>query len=282
MLKPGGWVKNLEEVFITMTNKYKFINLEEIKPTVWCLTIQRPEAMNALNKNVFADLQLALQEISSWDFSKLRVLIITGSGEKSFVAGADIKELSVLNNEQALQLSQSGQKVFQQLALLKVPVIAAVNGFALGGGCELALACDFIYAAENAKFGLPEVSLGLIPGYAGTVRLPKAVGQRRANEMIFTGQLLTAAEALQFGLVNKVIPNADLLNEVIKTADAILAKSPLAVSKAKLSILEAQTLDLPAGQKNEAHIFSELFQSADMLEGTQAFLEKRKAHFTGQ
>ncbi|MFZ4404847.1 MAG: enoyl-CoA hydratase/isomerase family protein [Pseudobdellovibrionaceae bacterium] len=265
-----------------MTNKYKFINLEEIKPTVWCLTIQRPEAMNALNKNVFADLQLALQEISSWDFSKLRVLIITGSGEKSFVAGADIKELSVLNNEQALQLSQSGQKVFQQLALLKVPVIAAVNGFALGGGCELALACDFIYAAENAKFGLPEVSLGLIPGYAGTVRLPKAVGQRRANEMIFTGQLLTAAEALQFGLVNKVIPNADLLNEVIKTADAILAKSPLAVSKAKLSILEAQTLDLPAGQKNEAHIFSELFQSADMLEGTQAFLEKRKAHFTGQ
>jgi enoyl-CoA hydratase len=282
MLKPGGWVKNLEEVFITMTNKYKFINLEEIKPTVWCLTIQRPEAMNALNKNVFADLQPALQEISSWDFSKLRVLIITGSGEKSFVAGADIKELSVLNNEQALQLSQSGQKVFQQLALLKVPVIAAVNGFALGGGCELALACDFIYAAENAKFGLPEVSLGLIPGYAGTVRLPKAVGQRRANEMIFTGQLLTAAEALQFGLVNKVIPNADLLNEVIKTADAILAKSPLAVSKAKLSILEAQTLDLPAGQKNEAHIFSELFQSADMLEGTQAFLEKRKAHFTGK
>jgi len=282
MLKPGGWVKNLEEVFITMTNKYKFINLEEIKPTVWCLTIQRPEAMNALNKNVFADLQLALQEISSWEFSKLRVLIITGSGEKSFVAGADIKELSVLNNEQALQLSQSGQKVFQQLALLKVPVIAAVNGFALGGGCELALACDFIYAAENAKFGLPEVSLGLIPGYAGTVRLPKAVGLRRANEMIFTGQLLTAAEALQFGLVNKVIPNADLLNEVIKTADAILAKSPLAVSKAKLSILEAQTLDLPAGQKNEAHIFSELFQSADMLEGTQAFLEKRKAHFTGK
>jgi enoyl-CoA hydratase len=259
---------------------YKHVVLNHEGP-VWTLTIQRPEAMNALNAQVLSDLAHAFRQISEMSFDHAKALIITGAGEKSFVAGADIKELSELTEEQALAFAQRGQSIFHELNLLKIPVIAAVNGFALGGGCELALACDFIYASENAKFGLPEVSLGLIPGFAGTVRLSRAVGLRRARELTFSGEMMTAAEAQQMGLVNKVFSQAELLKEVKKKIEQIISRAPLAVAAAKRSINQAWDLDIESAQKIEAEHFAELFHSQDVREGTKAFLEKRKALFQG-
>ncbi len=260
---------------------YKYISLTN-EGAVWTLVIQRPEALNALNAQVLSDLADAFRQISEMSFDHAKALIITGAGEKAFVAGADIKELSELTEEQAAAFAQRGQSIFHELNLLKIPVIAAVNGFALGGGCELALACDFIYASENAKFGLPEVSLGLIPGFAGTVRLSRAVGIRRARELTFSGEMISAEEALRIGLVNKIFPLAQLITEVKKKIEMITAKAPLAVAAAKSSINRSWDLDVESAQKIEAEAFAELFHSEDVREGTKAFLEKRKAQFKGQ
>lgn len=260
---------------------YKTINLELKDNAVWVLTIQRPEALNALNSQVLTEMGDALRQVGEMNFENSRALIITGSGAKAFVAGADIKEMVGLNEEQAQAFAQRGQSIFHELNLLKIPVIAAVNGFALGGGLELALGCDFIFASENAKFGLPEVSLGLIPGFGGTVRLARAVGLRKARELTFTGEMIGATEALSLGLVNKVVPAGELMEAVMKTVNVILSRGPVAVAAAKKSINQAYELEIEEAQKTEARHFGELFSTEDVREGTTAFIEKRKPVFKG-
>lgn len=259
---------------------YKTLKLEN-EGAIWTLTVNRPESLNALNSVVLEEMAAALEEISEKDFSKAKVLILTGSGEKAFVAGADIKEINQLGVDSAENFAERGQTVFRKLETLQIPVIAAVNGFALGGGLELALACDFIYASENAKFGLPEVTLGLIPGFGGTVRLSRVLGLPKAKEWIFTGNMVGAAEAFMMGLVNKVVPQAELLPAVKKTAETIAQRGPIAVGAAKRSVMEAWDHDIDSALAVEAAQFATLFRSEDVKEGTNAFIEKRKAQFKG-
>jgi enoyl-CoA hydratase len=261
---------------------YETIELDIKENAVWVLTIHRPEALNALNGQVLNEMADALRQIGEIDFEGARALIITGSGDKAFVAGADIKEIANLTEDQAFAFAQKGQSIFHELNLLKIPVIAAVNGFALGGGLELALGCDFIFAADHAKFGLPEVSLGLIPGFGGTVRLARAVGIRKARELTFTGDLIGAHEALELGLVNRVAPAGELMNVVMKTVDTILNRGPVAIAAAKKSINQSYELDVEEAQKTEAQHFADLFATDDVREGTRAFIEKRKPVFKGQ
>lgn len=265
-----------------MISDYKTILLDQKENGLWILTINRPDSLNALNSMVLNEMAEALRQISELGYEDARALVITGAGSKAFVAGADIKEMSDLQSEQAEAFAQRGQSIFHELTLLKIPVIAAVNGFALGGGCELALGCDFIYAAEEAKFGLPEVTLGLIPGFGGTVRLTRAVGQRRARELTYTGNMITAQEAHAMGLVNKVFPAAELMAGVLKTVQTITARAPIAVGFAKASINQGWDMDVEEAQKNEARFFGDLFTSEDVREGTKAFIEKRKPVFKGQ
>lgn len=262
-------------------NNAKTILLTQEGP-VWTLTINRPKALNALSSEVLSEMAEALRQLSEMNFDHARALIITGHGEKSFVAGADIKELADLSEEQAQQFARRGQSIFHELNLMNIPVIAAVNGFALGGGCELALACDFIYASEKAKFGLPEVSLGLIPGFGGTVRLSRAVGMRRARELTFSGEMIDANEAYRMGLVNKVCAPDQLMTEVKKKVDLILSRAPKAVCHAKKSMNLAWDMEVEEAQKMEAQQFAELFNSEDCREGTKAFLEGRKPQFQGK
>jgi enoyl-CoA hydratase len=261
--------------------EFSTLSVEQVSQ-FWKIVINRPQALNALNSQVLNELAEALRMISEQPFENARGLVITGSGEKAFVAGADIKEISALTQEQALQFAVKGQSVFHELSIMKIPVIAAVNGFALGGGCELALSADFIFASENAKFGLPEVSLGLIPGFGGTIRLARAIGQRKANELTFTGNMLSAQEALALGLVNTVLPQAELINHSFKVLEKISLQAPLAVSAAKKSILANWDLDIDEAQKYEAREFANLFSTADVVEGTKAFIEKRKPSFRGE
>lgn len=243
------------------------------------IKICRPEALNALNNQVLKDLNFLLE---SEQIQKAKVIIVTGEGEKAFVAGADIKEINSLSPSKAKDFAELGQMVFRKLEGFKVPIIAAVNGFALGGGLELAMSCDFIYASEKAKFGLPEASLGLIPGFGGTVRLSRYVGLAQAKELIYTGKMFSAQEALQLGLVNKVLKPEDLILECKKTADIIKTRGPLAVESAKKSIMRSYDLEIDQAMEVEASHFSELFKSKDVQEGTNAFIQKRTPHFTGQ
>lgn len=253
-----------------------------IENRVGVLTISRPEALNALNSEVLSELEAKLNDISKLSFSELRCLIITGAGEKAFVAGADIKEISQLNERAAVGFAHHGQKVFRTIEKLHIPVIAAVNGFALGGGLELALSCDFIYASENSKLGLPEVGLGLLPGFGGTVRLSRVVGKARAKEMILSGLPLSSSDALSAGLVNKVLPLPELMKEVRRLAEVIATRGPKALDAAKKSIDTTFETDLDTGMTEEAKFFSGLFATSDMKEGTLAFIEKRKADFQGK
>ena len=259
---------------------FESLSLKNETP-VWTLTINRPTAMNALNSQVLKELSQVLDIVSESQFSDCRCLVITGSGEKAFVAGADIKELADLDADAGKKFAELGQKLFRRFEDLKVPAIAAVNGFCLGGGLELALACDFIFASENARLGLPEVTLGLIPGFGGTVRLSRRVGMSRAKEMIFSGDFVGAAEAQQIGLVNKVFPLADLMPAVLKVANTIASRGTVAVWKAKQSILTAFDQTLDEGMRTESNQFSQLFSTQDFKEGTQAFVEKRKPVFKG-
>ena len=259
---------------------FKNISLSHEGP-VWTLTLQRPQALNALNSDLLSELGDAFRQLSEMSFEHARVLILTGAGDKAFVAGADIKELADLTDEQAFQFARKGQSVFHELNLLQIPVIAAVNGFALGGGCELALACDFIYASDKAQFGLPEISLGLIPGFGGTVRLSRAVGIRRARELTYSGEIISAEEAFRMGLVNKLTTPEQLMPEVLKKVEMILKKAPVAIAHAKKSINLAWDMEVELAQKMEAESFSELYHTEDVREGTKAFLEKRKAQFKG-
>lgn len=251
----------------------------DLKDGIVTITFNRPKALNALNEALLAELSHALDEIAA--NSDVRVLILTGAGDKSFVAGADINELATRNSLQAKFFARNGQNIIDKMQQLPLAVIAAVNGFALGGGAEIALVCDFIYASENAKFGLPEIKLGLIPGFGGTQRLPRLIGKNLAKELIFTGKMISAAEALQIGLVNKVLPPDTLMEEVGKIAAEIAAKGQVSLRAAKQAINDGLNVDLATGCAIEIDAFALCFASADAKEGTTAFLEKRKADFKG-
>jgi enoyl-CoA hydratase len=243
------------------------------------VTVDRPKALNALNTSTLEQLEEAFAKVAGQ--AEIRGLIVTGAGEKAFVAGADIAEMMNLNIEQSLAFAARGHRVFDALERLHCPTLAAVNGFALGGGCELALACDLIYAADNAKFGLPEVSLGIIPGFGGTQRLTRLVGRSRAKELIFTGDMVDAAQAKAIGLALDVVPAAQLLSHCRAVIGRIAKKGPLAVSRAKRVIAQGADLSLAAGNQVEREAFADLFHSADRKEGMSAFLEKRPAAFRG-
>ncbi len=243
------------------------------------ITFNRPEVLNALNEACLAELSHAIDVISGDE--DVRVLILTGAGKKSFVAGADITEFLKFNALKAKQFSEKGHYIIQSLQDLPIPVIAAVNGFALGGGCEVVLACDFIYASETAMFGLPEINLGIIPGFGGTQRLPRLIGKNRAKEMIFTGKMIPAAEAHAIGLVNKVCPQEQLMDDVLKTARTIVSKGKVSLRAAKQTINSGMDVDLRTGCRIESDAFAICMTSPDATEGTKAFLEKREARFKG-
>ena len=254
----------------------EFQNLRvEVENKIAVVTLNRPEALNALNKGLLGDISRFLD----WarDQAEIKVLIFTGSGEKSFVAGADIKEFSDFNGQQGELLAQEGQEnVFNKVENFSKPIIAAINGFALGGGLELAMSAHMRIASENAKMGLPEVTLGLIPGYGGTQRLPKLIGKGRAAQLIFTAEMITAQRAYEIGLVNEVVPQSELLDRAKTIASKIASNSSTAISKA---IKVINLSDTGQGFDAEIKAFGELFDEADFKEGVSAFLEKRKANF---
>jgi enoyl-CoA hydratase len=251
-----------------------------VENNIATIFFNRPKALNALNNALFDELNTALDMVR--DDSSIRVLILTGAGDKAFVAGADISELAQMNPLQAKFFSRKGQKIFSKIEDLPIPAIAAVNGFALGGGSEAALACDFIYASEKAVFGLPEITLGLIPGFGGTQRLARLVGKNRAKEMVFTGKNIRADKALEYGIANKVCSPETLMEEVLKTATLIAAKGKVALRAAKEVIQNGTAADLETGCRIENDGFGIAMVSEDAKEGTTAFLEKRKPVFKGE
>ncbi len=256
---------------------YKNLRFETING-VGILTMNRPSALNALNRETLEELSDVLQALEA--HSEIHVLIITGAG-KAFIAGADIKEMLPMSALEGREWSAFGQAIFTRLEQLSKPVIAAINGFALGGGCELAMACDIRIASENAKFGQPEVSLGIIPGFAGTQRLPRIVGEGNAKELIYTGDIIDAQEAYRIGLVNKLVSADELMAKAMAMAEKIMQKSPSAIKLAKAAIHHGLNADLETGEHYEASLFGVIFSTADKKEGMTAFVEKRKAVFVG-
>ena len=261
-----------------MATTYENLILE-IQDRVARVTISRPKVLNALNEKTVREIHAVFSSLR--ENADVGVVILTGAGEKAFVAGADINELAVMTPLQGEASSKLGQAALRGIETLGKPVIAAINGFALGGGCELALACHMRFASENAKLGLPEVGLGIIPGYGGTQRLPRIVGLGRALELITTGNMIDAQEALRIGLVNHVFPQADLIPACEKIAQAILGKGALAIRYALDAAVRGMESDLTQGLEREAGHFGLLAATADMHEGLKAFLEKRKPNFTG-
>ena len=245
---------------------------------IFTITINRPEKLNALNKSVLNELDHAIQAI--YDNANIKATIITGQGQRAFVAGADISEFIELPDEQGADLARKGQQIFFKIENCPKPVIAAVNGFALGGGCELAMACHFRLASDTAKFGQPEVNLGLIPGYGGTQRLTMLVGKGKSMELIMTGNIIDAAEAKLLGLVNYVTTPETLLEKTKEILKIVLSKSPLAVSKVIKAVNAFYDFD-KNGFNEEIKLFGEVFVSDDKREGTTAFIEKRKPVFKG-
>ena len=252
--------------------------LLEKKGNIAVATINRPKALNALNSAVVADLDEMIVQIMADE--EIRALVITGSGEKAFVAGADIGEMSTLTKAEGEAFGKLGNDVFRRLEKLPIPTIAAVNGYALGGGCEISMSCDIRIAADNAVFGQPECGLGIIPGFGGTQRLARLIGKGRAKELIFTCDRIDAQEAYRIGLANQVVPAGELMDACRKTAEKILSKGSYAVSLAKSVINAGQDMDLSNGLKMEADAFGFTFSTHDKREGMTAFLEKRPAELT--
>jgi enoyl-CoA hydratase len=253
--------------------------LTTLEKGIFTITINRPDKLNALNKSVFDDLDAVITEVEGT--VAIKAAIITGTGAKAFVAGADISEFTQLDGPQGMELARRGQNVFFRIENCSKPIVAAVNGFALGGGCELAMACHFRVASEHAKFGQPEVNLGLIPGYGGTQRLVQLIGKGRALELLMTGNMIDSQTALQYGLVNYVVPQGELLPKTLGLLQTITSKAPLAISKC-ITAVNAVFDHTKNGYEAELEAFGACFETEDMKEGAAAFLEKRKAVFTGK
>jgi enoyl-CoA hydratase len=254
--------------------------LVERDGAVASVTINRPKVLNALNTQTINELEQVMRELRADD--TVRSIVLTGAGEKSFVAGADINELAVLSPAEGQRHGRRGQSVFDLIEDLGKPVIAAINGFALGGGCELAMACTIRIAADHARLGQPEINLGIIPGYAGSQRLPRLVGKGRALEMLLTGDMVSAARAYEIGLVNKVVPGAELPGEARKMATALAAKAPLATRYILEAVHHGMEMPLADAQFLEGSLFGLVASTEDMKEGTTAFLEKRQAAWRGR
>ncbi|MCC2259345.1 enoyl-CoA hydratase-related protein [Intestinimonas aquisgranensis] len=255
--------------------------LLEVENGIALLTINRPKALNALNSETLAELNTCLAELENND--DVKVVILTGSGEKSFVAGADISEMVNATPAEGRKMGLLAREAFGRLENMPQVTIAAVNGFALGGGCEISMACDIRVASENAKFAQPECGLGILPGFGGTQRLPRLVGKGRAKELIFTCDMISADEAFRMGLANHVVPQAELIDYCKAMAGRIMKNGPYAVALAKQAINTGSDTDLDSGLKLEANLFGLSFSTADKMEGMTAFLEKRKEkHFIGK
>ena len=257
--------------------EYNFLKVEH-NNGITVLKISAPKSLNALNSTILKELDACIGQ----ELTDTRVLIITGDGEKSFVAGADISEMAHLNEPEGFEFGRLGAQVFRKIEVLPIPVIAAVNGFALGGGCELAMSCDIRICSSNAKFGQPEVGLGIIPGFSGTYRLPKLIGQGYAKEMIYTGKVIRADEALRIGLVNAVYEQPELMEKAMEMAAMMLKNAPIAISLAKQSINEGYDLDADDAIALENKLFGQCFATKDQKEGMDAFLNKRAASFVGE
>lgn len=258
--------------------EYQFLKVSE-QGAIAILTISAPKSLNALNTAILKEMD---DYLTHFDCNKYRCLIITGDGEKSFVAGADISEMATLNVPQAQTFGSRGAAVFRKVETLHVPVIAAVNGFALGGGCELAMACDIRICSDNARFGQPEVGLGIIPGFSGTVRLARLVGMGIAKQLIYTGKAIRAEEALRIGLVNAVVPQTELMEKAFEIANQIAANAPLAVKAAKLCINNEWDMTADEAIMYESGIFGKCFATEDQKNGMDAFLNKGKCEFQGK
>ena len=256
---------------------YQFLKVEH-NGGITVMKVSAPKSLNALNSTILKEMGDFIDHLDK----ATRVLIITGDGEKSFVAGADISEMAHLNEQEGFEFGRLGAQVFRKIELLPMPVIAAVNGFALGGGCELAMSCDIRIASSKAKFGQPEVGLGIIPGFSGTHRLPKLIGQGYAKEMIYTGKVIRADEALRIGLVNAVYEPEELMDKAMEIAQLMLKNAPVAISLAKQSINEGYDLDADGAIGLENKLFGKCFATRDQKEGMDAFLNKRKADFQGE
>lgn len=254
--------------------------LVEVSERIATVTFNRPKSLNALNPPTVRELGAAMEEVSSRE--DVGVVLLTGAGEKAFIAGADIAEMKAFTPVQALDFALLGQRVLSFIEQMSQPVIGVINGFALGGGCEVAMACDLLIAADTARFGQPEVNLGIIPGYGGTQRLPRLVGRNLAKELVLTGEMITAQRAYEIGLVNRVVPAAELMNTAREFAKKILSRGPVAVRMAKMAMNRGLDLDLGNACALEASLFAAGFSTADRGEGIAAFLEKRKANFTGK
>jgi enoyl-CoA hydratase len=260
----------------TATATYRNLRLET-RGAVTVLFVHRPDVLNALNRETLGEIEDAVQRFIADPAQG--ALIVTGSGEKSFISGADINELAVLDPRGAEEISRFGQRVVDRLEQSPKPVIAAINGYAFGGGCELALACHMRLASENAVLGLPEVSLGIIPGYGGTQRLPRLIGMGRALELILSGRRVKAEEAAALGLVNRIVPREQLLDETVKLAESMLKNGPLAVAASIEAVRRGVEMPLADALRLESSLFGILAASHDMHEGLKAFLEKRPAKF---
>ena len=254
--------------------------LVERDGAVAVVTVNRPKVLNALNAATIAELQHAVAALGA--DASVRAVVLTGAGDKAFVAGADINELAAQTPVDGKAHAAAGQRVFDAIEALGKPVIAAINGFALGGGCELAMACTLRVAADSARLGQPEVNLGLTPGYAGSQRLPRLIGRGLALELLLTGDMISAARAYEIGLVNRVVPAADLRAEAMKMAAALAGKAPVAVQYILEAVHHGADMPLAEAQHLEATLFGLVASTDDMKEGTRAFLEKRKAAWTGR
>lgn len=259
-------------------NTYENLLLEE-ENGIAVVTLNRPKALNALNSALMGEIAAVFDEL--YKKAGVKIIILTGAGEKSFVAGADIKEMRLLNIEEGKNWAQTSEQTFLAIEQGPKPVIAAINGYALGGGCEIAMACDIRIAAQNAKFGQPEVGLGIIPGFGGTQRLPRLVGAGMAKYMIYTAEMISAEEALRIGLVQKVVPQNELLAQAKKTAETIMSKSQSAVRFAKDAINRGPEMSMSNAMQYEALYFGTCFGSEDQPIGMNAFVNKEKAQFTG-
>ncbi len=251
--------------------------LFEVNDGIAVVTLNRPKALNALNSETISELDSVFTEVSGR--KDIKILILTGSGEKAFVAGADIAEMSKFTAAEGREMAVKAHRALATLESMPQVVIAAINGYALGGGCELSMACDIRIAADSAKFGQPEVNLGIIPGFGGTQRLTRLVGRGRAMELIFTTDMIDAAEAYRIGLVNKIVPKAELMDSCMQMAKKIMSKGMYGVSLAKSAINFGADIDMQAATRMEADLFGFCFSTDDQKEGMKAFLEKRPANF---